>query len=134
MLRLAIPAVAATVAFFALGFLGEGWLLREHFLPYQALYRMPEQLQRFMPIGMVALFLGNLVVAAIYAKWCNGRPGASSGLRFGLLVGVFVACVHPIANLLTMNLGLRLGIEITAATFVQWAAVGMVLGSTCRPR
>ncbi len=133
-LRLAVPAVAATVAYFAIGFLGEGWLLREHFLPYQAVYRTAEELQRYMPFGMVALLLGNLALAAIYAKWCDGRPGASSGLRFGLLAGVFVACVHPIPNLLTMNIGLRLGIEVTAASFVQWAAVGVMLGLSWRPR
>lgn len=132
--RAALAALAATVVFFVLGFLGEGWLFRSHFLPYQSLYRSATDLQRTMPLGMVALLVANLVVVAVFARWSAGRSGAGVGLRFGLLLGIFVTCVHPIPNLLTMNLGSRLGLEIALSTFVQWVTIGAVVGSVYRPR
>ena len=132
--RAAMAAVAATIVFFAVGYLGEGWLFRSHFQPYQTVYRSAEQMQKYMPVGMVALLAGNLALAAVYARWCGGRSDAASGLQFGLLVGVFASCVHPITNLMTMNIGPKLGLEIAASTFVQWAAVGIMFGLIYRPR
>jgi hypothetical protein len=131
--RILIAAFAGIIVFFALGYLGEGWLFRSHFAPYQGVYRSTEQMQTFMPIGMGGLLVAIFVLAMIYARWCGGAPGAGSGLLFGMMVGVFAACVHPISNLMTMNLGTKLGMEIAASTFVQWTAVGVVFGVIYRP-
>jgi len=39
----------------------------------------------------------------------------------------FAACIHPITNFVTMNLGAKLSVEITISTIVQWALVGAVI-------
>jgi hypothetical protein len=132
MTRVALAAVAGMIVFFSLGFVAEGALFRADFQPYHAVYREKDELQKYMPMGMLGLLAAIFVLAAIYARWCGGAPGWLSGLQFGLLVGVFVACVHPISNLVTMNLGAKLGLEIAASTFVQWTAVGLAFGVVYR--
>jgi hypothetical protein len=48
----------------------------------------------------VGVCAGSAVSAIVlYAGWCGGTYGAMRGLQFGVLMGVFVACVHPISNL-----------------------------------
>lgn len=131
--RAALAAFVAMIAFFAIGFLGEGWLFRSHFGPSQGVYRSAEQMQRLMPIGAAALFLALLVLVAIYARWAGARSDAWSGLQFGLLLGMIVVCIHPIPNLLTMNLETKLGLEVAASTFVQWVVIGLVFGLTYKP-
>jgi hypothetical protein len=59
-----------------------------------------------------------LAAAALYAGRCGGASRGLKGLQFGLLMGVFVACIHPISNLITMNMDAKLGLEIAASTFV----------------
>jgi hypothetical protein len=36
------------------------------------------------------------------------------------LYRVFVACVHPISNLITMNMDKKLGLEIAASNAIGW--------------
>jgi hypothetical protein len=69
----------------------------------------------------------------LYAKWCGGETGAVTGLQFGLLMGVFTACVHAISNLVTMNMNLKLGLEIAASTFVGWVLAGITIGLVYKP-
>ena len=55
------------------------------------------------------------------------------GLQFGLLMGVFTACIHALSNLVTMIMDVKLGLEITVSTFVGWVLAGIVIGLVYRP-
>jgi hypothetical protein len=88
---------------------------------------------KYMPIGMASVLVGLFAATVLYAKWCGGVSGAAIGLRFGLLMGVFVACIHAISNLVTMNMNLRLGLEIAFSTFVGWVLAGITIGAVYRP-
>src|SRR5215469_11529029 len=118
--RLLLAAVAALVVFFAWGFLTEGWLLRKDFAPSAALYRTSDLQMKYMPFGLVSVLVALLAAVALYAGWCGSTSGALKGLQFGLLMGVFAACVHPISNLITMNMDRKLGIELAASTAIGW--------------
>jgi hypothetical protein len=65
------------------------------------------------------------LVAAVllYAGWCGGVSSAVKGWQFGLLMGVFVACIHSISNLVTMNMGMKLGLEVAVSN-----AIGVGIG------
>lgn len=131
--RIVMAAVAALVVFFVYGFLIEGMLIRKDFAPSAALYRTSDLQMKYMPIGMASVLVGLLAAALIYAKWCGGASGAVSGLQFGLLMGVFVACSHTISNLVTMNMDLRLGLETTASAFFGWLLAGITIGLVYKP-
>ena len=131
--RLAIAAVGATVVFFVYGFLVEGMLIRKDFALSAALYRDSNAQMKYMPIGLISVLLALFAAAALYAKWCGGVSGAMKGLQFGLLMGIFTACVHAITNLVTMNMNVKLGLEIAASTFIGWALAGIAIGVLYKP-
>jgi hypothetical protein len=131
--RLVLAAVAALVAFFAWGFLTEGWLLRKDFAPSAELYRTSDLQMKYMPFGLVSVLVAMLAAALLYAGWCGGTPDVVKGLQFGLIMGVFVACIHPISNLVTMNMDTKLGLEITVSTVIGWLLGGVVIGLVYRP-
>jgi hypothetical protein len=86
-----------------------------------------------MPLGMASVLTGLLAAVVIYAGWCGATSTAMKGLQFGLLMGVFAACIHALSNLVTMNMDLKLGLEITVGTFVGWVLAGIVIGLVYRP-
>ncbi len=131
--RLVLAAVAALITFFAWGFLTEGWLLRKDFAASAALYRTSDLQMKYMPLGMVATLVALLAAVVLYAGWCGGTSGAVRGLQFGLLIGVFVACIHSISNLVTMNMQTKLGLEIALCNAFGWLLVGLVIGLVYRP-
>jgi hypothetical protein len=131
--RIVFAAVAALVVFFAWGFLTEGWLIREDFAASAALYRTSDLQIKYMPYGLASVLVGLLAASLLYAGWCGGTSGAVRGLQFGLLMGVFVACVHPISNLVTMNMDTKLGLEIAVSNAIGWVLAGLVIGLVYKP-
>ena len=131
--RLVLAAVAALIVFFAWGFLTEGWLLRKDFVSSAALYRTSDLQMKYMPFGLASVLVALLAAVVLYAGWCGGTSGAFKGLQFGLLMGVFVACVHPISNLITMNMDTKLGLEIAASNAIGWILAGLVIGLVYKP-
>lgn len=107
--------------------------MRKDFAPSAALYRTSDLQMRYMPFGMASVLVALLAAVALYAGWCGGTSGAVKGLQFGLIIGVFVACVHPISNLVTMNVDTKLGLEITATTAIGWVLAGLVIGLVYKP-
>ena len=131
--RIAIAAVGATVVFFVYGFLVEVMLIRKDFALSAVLYRDVNAQMKYMPIGIASALLALFAAAALYAKWCGGVAGVMTGLEFGLLMGIFTACVHAITNLVTMNMNVKLGLEIAASTFIGWALAGIAIGVLYKP-
>ena len=131
--RLFLAAFVALIVFFAWGFLTEGWLLLGAFKPSAALYRTADLQLKYMPLGLASVFIALLTSAAIYAVWCHDTSGALKGVQFGLLIGLFVACVHPISNLVTMKMDLKLGLLTTLTAFLGWVLVGLVIGLVYKP-
>ena len=131
--RVVFAAVAALVVFFGWGFLTEGWLIRKDFAASAALYRTSDLQIKYMPYGLASVLVGLLAASVLYAGWCGGTPGPVRGLQFGLLMGVFVACVHPISNLVTMNMDTKLGLEIAVSNAIGWVLAGLVIGLVYKP-
>jgi hypothetical protein len=133
--RLAITAIVGLVVYFGSGYLIEGWLIRDHFIPSQSVYRDISTMQKYMPLGLLSSLLAIFVMAMIYAR-VSAAPGAvlgvSSGAFFGLLFGILAACIHPISNFVTMNIDTRLCLE-TTASLVQWTLVGATIALLYKP-
>lgn len=63
--------------------------LKSEFLKYPAVYRTQEGIKSVMPVGMVAMFVGILALAVLYAMTYLGGSSITSGAQFGALIGVF---------------------------------------------
>ena len=131
--RLLAAAIAALVVFFAWGFLTEGWLLRKDFAASAALYRTSDLQIKYMPFGLASVLVALLAAVVLYARSCGATSSAASGLQFGFVMGVFVACIHPISNVITMNMDVKLGLEIAISNAIGWILAGLVIGLVYKP-
>jgi hypothetical protein len=122
--RLALAALAATVAYFAFGFL-VFWLvpsLINESGKYPAVFRPKEKMMSVMPVGMVATLIAILVVAIIFATIHPGGSGTAEGARLGVLIGIFVVCAFVLHNYVNLNIGLKLAVGQAVVYFVRACA------------
>jgi hypothetical protein len=133
--RIALAAIGAFVAYFALGGLMFMVLptLKNQFAKYPAVYRSQEGIKSVMPAGMVAMFVAMVALAVLYAMLYQGGPGVAEGARFGALIGVFAICAFVVHNWVNLNIGLTLTVQQAVAYFIEWLAVGIVIGLIYRP-
>jgi hypothetical protein len=132
--RVALAGLGATVAYFALGFLLFAVVpLDNEVRQFPAVYRTPESMKRVAPVGMVALLLAMMALAALYASAFRDGSTVAQGVRFGFLVGVFAAGSFVLHNYVSLNIGLRLALLQAVAYFVQWVGSSVVIALIYRP-
>lgn len=120
--------------YFAVGFLLLALLpLADEVRQFAAVYRTPESMSHAAPVGMVALLLSMTALAILYALAFRDGSPVARGLRFGVLVGVFAAGWFLLHNYVSLNIGLRLALLQTVASFVQWVGSGVVIALLYRP-
>jgi hypothetical protein len=133
--RIAFAALGATVTYFVLG----GVLfvalpsLQKEFAKYPAVYRSKDDMNRAMPMGMIAILAEVIVVTVLYAMAYPAGGGALDGARFGSLIGVFAVCGFALHNHMLLNIGIKLTIGQAFAYFVQWLAAGIVISLIYAP-
>jgi hypothetical protein len=133
--RLALAALGGTVASFVFGglvfFLVPSLIKEAHKFP--AVFRPKEEMNKVMPIGVIATLLSTLVVAIMFAMMHPGGAGIAEGAWFGVLIGLFVVCASVLHNYVNLNIGVKLAAGQAAAYFVQWIIVGIVVGLIYKP-
>jgi len=134
-LRIVLAAIGAVVAYMALGFVLFGLIpsLKTEFLKYPAVYRDQQGQMSHMPVGMAAMFLSMLTLAVLYALVYQGGSGIVEGARYGALIGLFAIGSFVLHNYVNLNIGLKLTLQQSAAYFVEWLVVGIVIGLIYRP-
>jgi|SRR5215469_1941578 len=102
--------------------------LKQEFAKYPAVYRGHEGIMKTMPFGMATMFVSILVLAVLYAMTYRGGSGLVQGAEFGALIGVFVLGAFVVHNWVNLNIGAKLTIQSGIAYFIEWLAVGIVIG------
>ena len=134
--RLALAALGGTVASFAFGFL-LFWLapgLIEEAHKFTAVFRPKEEMNKVMPIGLVATVVAILVAAIIFAMMPQNGSAIAAGARFGVLIGLFVVCGFVLHNYVNLNIGLKLALGQAVAYFLQWTIIGIVIALIYKPQ
>jgi len=132
--RIALAGLGGTVAYFALGFLLFALLpLADEVRQFAAVYRPEESMKRVAPVGMVAMLLAMMALAALFALVFREGSSVAQGVRFGLLVAVFAAGSFVLHNYVSLNIGLRLALLQAVAYFVQLFGAGVVIALIYRP-
>ena len=129
--RLALAAVAATVADFVYGFAVYGNLLSSSFLAQGAIYRSAESQMAHMPLGAGGVLLAMVAAAMLFAV--SNFRGVSGGLQFGFLLGVFAIGTSVVVNYATLNMTEDHAARMVLAASAEWLIVGAVIGLIYRP-
>jgi hypothetical protein len=85
----------------------------------------------FMPFGAAGIFVAILAATMMFAAM-PGR-GAGAGLRFGLLLGVFVVGATVMVNHATITFATDHSMKMTLAACIEWMSVGTVIGVVYKP-
>jgi hypothetical protein len=135
-LRVGLAALAAWALYLALGFLIHGVMLADLWASLQrdGVARSSATADAMMPVGFALALPGALAFTYGYAKGYEGGPGIQEGLRYGVLVGLMLVAFGLTWNYVTFPLPLQYLTSTAAATIVQFAALGMVVGAIYRPR
>ena len=133
--RVALATVGAFVTFFVLGGLtfAVAPFLRDEFRKHPTVYRSQDTTMRYMPVGMVAMFLAMLALVVLYAMTAKSSSGLAGGTIFGALIGVFAIGFFVVHNYVNLNIGAQLTVYSAVACLIQWTLTGMVIGLIYRP-
>ena len=132
--RIALAGLGGLVAYFALGFLLLAVLpFADEVRQFAAVYRPEESMQQVAPVGLAAMLLAMLALAALYASGARQGAALAQGVRFGLLAGIFAAGAFMLHNYVSLNIGLRLALLQAVAYFIQILGAGIVIALICRP-
>jgi hypothetical protein len=126
--RLVLAALGATVVDGIYGFAVYGTALSRQFAAYPAVFRSAEDGPAALPLMFCGILLGMFAVAYIYAKGYEGGNPLQEGLRFGLLVGIFVAGYVIGVDYGILNIGRRLALWMALAGLGEWLLVGVTIG------
>ena len=131
--RIAAAAVAATVFDFIYGFLVYGLLLASDFAQFPGVYRPADVGMAYLPVMFAFLLVAFLVTSMVFAKGYEGGTGVAEGVRFGALLGIFVAMAFNGVNYATLNIGRMHSLKMAIAGFVEWTLIGVVIGLVYKP-
>ena len=131
--RIALAAVVATVVDAVYGFVVYGNLLTAEFGRYPTVYRPMDAQVAYMPFLFGGVFIAMVGAAAIYAHGYEGGSGLQEGVRFGILIALVATGYAAIVGYSITNIGRKLALLMTAATFAEWVVAGVVIGLIYRP-
>jgi hypothetical protein len=130
--RIVIAAVVATIVDAAYGFLVWGQVLSGEFGRYPGIYRPADDMSA-MPLMFAGIFVGLLFATWIYAKGYEGGSGLTEGLKFGVVMGLFLAAYFSGVNYGTMRIGKKMALTYAAGGFGEWLLVGIAIGLVYKP-
>src|SRR5665213_1518952 len=107
--HIALASLGAMVTYFVYGFaMFAAWPgMKTEFEKFPNVYRKKDEMMKVMPFGMIAILVGIVVVAILYAKIYPVGGGIGCGASLGALIGVFVVCVFTIHNYVNLNIGVK---------------------------
>ena len=121
-----LAAFAYTVVTFALA---APW----HFVLFKELYHsfgIYNRVDPIIPLGVLSMLVQGVVLALLYPRWYRGGSPAIAGMKFGLLLGVFLYSVSTLANAAKINVtGLGTFMAVQALFhLLQFAGAGAAIG------
>ena len=129
--RVAAAAVVAWIVYLGLSPLVNNVLLADLYTRHASVFR--PQAEMNLVLGLGASLIGFFVFAYAYAKGYEGGAGAIEGLRFGVVVGLLLACFAVTWNYVVLPVSGSLGVAWIVDTLVEMALYGVVVGLVYRP-
>jgi hypothetical protein len=129
--RVAAGAIVAWIASLLISPLVNNVLLADLYARHAAVFR--PQAEMNMVLGLGASLVGYFVFAYAYAKGYEGGNGAVEGLRFGVVVGLLLACFAVVWNYVVLPVSGSLGVAWIVDTLVEMALYGVVVGLIYKP-
>ena len=129
--RVAAAALVGWVVYLGLSPLVNNVLLADLYAQHASVFRPREDMQ--VALGLGAALLGFFVFAYAYAKGYEGGPGLVEGLRFGVIVGLLLACFSGVWSYVMMPVAGSFAAAMVVDAIVEMAVFGIVVGLIYKP-
>lgn len=130
--------IAAAVSFIAITVLEA--LFHEFVLgsAYQAtasLWRTQTEMQQLLPLGWITNFIVSMLLVYIYHRGYEGKGcNYCEGLRFGLLIGLFVSLPMAVWSYITIPMPTTIAIGWFIIGMIDMLIAGVIIGGIYRPQ
>ena len=131
--RVAMAAVAAWAVYLVLSYLVHGLLLADTYAQHAGM-RPPADQQAILPFGLAFALIGFFAFAYAYAKGYEGSSGTQEGLRFGVLVGIFICAFAITFQYMAWPVSTGLLAAWLVDYIVEFAIYGIIVGTVYKPR
>ena len=125
--RLALAAVVTWIVDSIYGMVVWMGMLGEEMARNPGVFRPEEAMNAYLPLMFGGGLLAMFALVYIYSKGYEGG-GIGEGLRFGLVLAVFVTGFVSLPIYASFNIDGRLGTLASTASFVEMIVVGTVIG------
>jgi hypothetical protein len=131
--RIALASLAAFVAYIVVGgiFFTIPAMSAE-FTKYPAIFRTGDAIDSVMAVGMLGILLAISTATVIFARMHPAGVGVKGGVKFGVLLAVFVLGSVVLHNYMLLNIGWRLSALQGLAYSAEWIAAGVVISLVYR--
>ncbi|MEK6629129.1 MAG: hypothetical protein AABY89_00175 [Acidobacteriota bacterium] len=129
--RVAASAVVAWIAFLVINPVVNNVLLADLYAQHAAVFRPQNEIN--LVVGLGAALLGSFVFSYAYAKGYEGGRGAIEGLRYGVIVGLMLACFAVVWSYVVLPISARLAVAWIVDTIAEMAIYGAIVGLIYKP-
>lgn len=131
--RLALAAVVAWVVDAIYGLVVWMGMLGGEMERHPGVFRSEAAMNANLPLIFAGALLAMFVLVYIYAKGYEGGSGVQEGLRYGLLLALFMLGFVSLPVYASFNIDGRLGLLASIVSFIEMMLVGTVIGLMYRP-
>jgi hypothetical protein len=129
--RVAAAAVTAWIVYLGVSFVVNSVVLVDLYAQHARVFRPAAEMN--LAFGFGATLIGFFVFAYAYAKGYEGGAGAVEGLRYGVVVGLLLACFAVAWNYVVLPVSGALAAAWIVDTIVEMAIYGVVVGLVYKP-
>jgi hypothetical protein len=129
--RVAASAVVAWITYLGVSFVVNRLLLADLYAQHARVFRPGAEMN--LAFGFGATLFGFFAFAYAYAKGYEGGAGAAEGLRYGVVVGLLLACFAVAWNCVVLPVSGALAAAWMVDTIVEMAIYGVVVGLIYKP-
>ena len=130
--RVGASALVGWVVYLAISPLVNNILLADLYAQHARVFRPEAEMNPTFGLG--ATLVGFFVFAYAYAKGYEGGAGAVEGLRYGVIVGLLLACFAVAWNYVVLPVSGTLAAAWIVDAIVEMALYGVAIGLIYKPR
>jgi len=127
--RYLIASVVAMIVITIVEMIGHGYFMTPYYRETEALWRTLEAMNKLLWLGYLATIATSLIFVYIYHKGYEGKgPGALEGLRFGIIVGIFMAVPMSAWTYASQPITVAVAIGWFLITLTKFTLAGLGVG------
>ena len=130
--RLSLAAVVTWIVDSIYGMVVWMGMLGNEMAQNPAVFRPEDAMNAHLPLMFAGGLLAMFALVYIYSKGYEGG-GLQEGVRFGVVLGIFLVAFVSVPIYASFNVGGRLAVLASVASFLEMVIVGGVIGLMYKP-